>query len=72
MTEKYQQYRESIKELQKDSPYEAIKDEMATKSEWMMELDNRPAVKHVWVDRGVVMSCENAGHPNHRSFKRMR
>jgi hypothetical protein len=36
------------------------------------DMDNPTPVKHIWVDRGVVMSCENAGHPNHRVFKRVK
>jgi len=27
-------------------------------------------ISHRWVDRGAVMSCEGAGHANHRAFKR--
>lgn len=26
---------------------------------------------HIWVDRGLVMSCEGAGHASHRTFKRL-
>lgn len=25
--------------------------------------------EHKWVDRGLIMSCEGAGHANHRHFK---
>lgn len=39
------------------------------KPEYSVELDNLPPIKHRWIDRGLVMSCEGAGHPNHRSFK---
>lgn len=35
-----------------------------------IDMDNLPKQEHRWVDRGVVMSCEGAGHPNHRHFKR--
>ncbi len=34
------------------------------------DMDNMPSQVHRWVDRGIVMSCEDAGHPNHRHFKR--
>ena len=37
--------------------------------EYSMDMDTLPAVSHFWVDRGEVMSCEGAGHPNHRHFK---
>jgi hypothetical protein len=36
------------------------------------DMDAMTPQKHIWVDRGVVMSCEFAGHANHRSFKRMK
>jgi len=37
--------------------------------EYSVDISNLPSVKHVWVDRGEVMSCEGAGHPSHRHFK---
>lgn len=40
------------------------------KAEYTVDIDNFPKVKHNWVDRGAVLSCEHAGHPNHRAFKR--
>lgn len=44
--------------------------ELQNRNEYTFDLDNPPAVKHIWVDRGMVLSCENAGHPNHRVYKR--
>lgn len=35
-----------------------------------VDIDNLTPQKHIWVDRGLVMSCEYAGHASHRSFKR--
>jgi hypothetical protein len=34
-----------------------------------IDLSKLTPQKHIWVDRGAVMSCEGALHPNHRSFK---
>ena len=34
-----------------------------------IDIDNRKPIVHRWIDRGAVVSCEGAGHPNHRSFK---
>lgn len=39
------------------------------KAEYTFDLDNMPEQTHRWKDRGLVMSCEGAGHPNHRHFK---
>lgn len=54
------------------SPEERKKlhDELMESAEFTFDMDNMPSVKHVWVDRGAVLSCEGAGHPNHRHFKR--
>lgn len=37
--------------------------------EHTFDMDNPPVVVHRWVDRGTVLSCEGAGHPNHRHHK---
>lgn len=69
MSELYDAYRETIKGEQADKPYEEIKEELAKQSEHIIELDRLVPQEHRWVDRGEVMSCEGAAHPNHRSFK---
>ena len=48
---------------------EAIDEEIKRRTEYELNMDTLPAVNHFWVDRGEVMSCEGAGHPNHRHFK---
>lgn len=47
-----------------------IHEELQSRSEFTFDLDNLPDVKHKWVDRGMVLSCEIGTHPNHRIFKR--
>jgi hypothetical protein len=32
--------------------------------------DTAPDQQHNWIDRGMKMSCEGAGHPYHQSWKR--
>lgn len=34
-----------------------------------LDLSQLTPQTHRWVDRGAVMSCENAGHAAHRVFK---
>ena len=46
-----------------------IHDELKEQYEYTFDLDNMKPQQHKWVDRGEVMSCEGAGHPNHRHFK---
>lgn len=35
------------------------------------DLNSVQPVQHVWVDRGLKLSCENAGHAHHEVWKRL-
>jgi hypothetical protein len=37
-------------------------------NEYEFDVEQLKQVKHNWVKRGIIMSCEFAGHPNHRHF----
>lgn len=50
---------------------QALHDEIQAETIATVDLDNLPKQTHRWVDRGLVMSCEGAGHANHRHFKRL-
>ena len=39
-------------------------------NEWLLDLDNLPPIPHRWIDRGMKMTCEDAGHPYHEAWKR--
>ena len=41
-------------------------------SEHTVELDNLPKQGHIWIDRGLKYTCENAGHTWHEAYKRRR
>ena len=43
-------------------------EEIAAESEYVVDVEKFKDIKHNWVKRGIVISCENAGHPNHRHF----
>ena len=43
-----------------------IHDELVEENEYQFDIDNPPKVEHQWVERGTFISCEGAGHPNHR------
>lgn len=64
-------WKAEVKEEQKDMTSEEVKELMQKTSEFMLELDNLKPQEHRWIDRGLVMSCEGATHPNHRAFKRV-
>lgn len=64
----YKEYKQKLKEEQSAKSYDEIKQDMST-SEYMLELDNLPVQNHNWVDRGLKMTCENAGHLFHEAWK---
>lgn len=70
MMSDYKTEQAKIRQEQKDMTREDIKELMMKQSEYVVDLDNLKPQEHHWVDRGIVMSCEGAGHLNHRSFKR--
>lgn len=45
-----------------------IVDWLAEHNESVTDL-NTTTQQHHWVDRGLKLSCEGAGHPNHQSWK---
>ena len=66
----YAEYRAELEAEQSGKDYDSIKRDLSYQSHIVAELDNLPPQQHIWVDRGLVLSCEGANHPNHRSFKR--
>lgn len=36
----------------------------------MTDIDNLPKQNHLWTDRGLKYTCEDAGHPYHEAWKR--
>lgn len=40
-------------------------------SDQVFDINKVQPVEHFWIDRGQVLSCEHALHPNHRVFKRI-
>lgn len=70
MKQTYKEYQEEIKAEQSGMSYDEIKHAMAMKNESVVELDNLPKQDHLWTDRGLKYTCENAGHPYHEAWKR--
>lgn len=70
MKQTYKEYQEEIKAEQSGMSYDDIKHAMAMKNESVVELDNLPKQDHLWTDRGLKYTCENAGHPYHEAWKR--
>lgn len=70
MTDRLTELQEKYTEKPGEDIRNEIHEELKRVSEFTIDLDNLQPIKHVWVDRGLIMSCEGAGHPNHRHFKR--
>jgi hypothetical protein len=70
-SEAAREFKEKIKSEQETMSREEIMDLMKKNTEFQIDLDNLIPQQHFWIDRGQVMSCEGATHPNHRAFKRM-
>lgn len=69
---KPQTYEDRQRELHEDQAgmtREEIASLMASNSEATFDPETATAPDHNWVDRGLVMSCEGAGHLSHRHFK---
>lgn len=60
-------YQAKLREEAYGDSKEIIAEELAEVQEFDMGQFPKN-VKHNWVKRGCVVSCENAGHPNHRHF----
>lgn len=71
MEQSYKKFREELKAEQEDMSPDEIKEKLAKRSEYLLDLNNLQPQEHFWVDRGLVMSCEGAAHPNHRAYKRV-
>jgi hypothetical protein len=69
MSNRLDELQTEYKASQSEEVRKQIHDELAKRAEFTFDLNNLPQVTHRWVDRGEVMSCEGAGHANHRHFK---
>lgn len=70
MSEAYDQYKARIAELQDGKSRDEITKTLQQKSEHVFDPATAAPIKHRWIDRGIKMSCEDAGHPYHQSYKR--
>jgi hypothetical protein len=60
------EYLNKLKQQQEDEDFDAeLRD---VEPEYQLDLSKLQPVKHNWVVRGCVLSCEGSNHPNHRHF----
>ena len=62
------EYQAKLREEAYGDARKVIEEELKMTNDFELDLDNRPPSEHKWVERGCILSCENAGHPNHRHY----
>lgn len=70
MPQTYKELKDEVKAEQSAMTPDEIRAKLQKESEYMVDLNNIPQQNHNWVDRGIVISCENGGHANHQVYKR--
>lgn len=68
----YEDYQKELQEEQSPKSHEEILQDMQTSSESVFDPKTAPKQTHIWVDRGLKLSCEGAGHAYHQAWKRVR
>lgn len=67
-TDWYQEKLAQTKSEQAGKSNEEIADSL--QAEHVFDPATAPKQNHIWVDRGLKLSCETASHPYHQSWKR--
>jgi hypothetical protein len=65
----HEEYVEELHEKQDGKTRQEIADELGTAHEHVFDSETAPKQSHRWVDRGLKLSCEFAGHPWHEAWK---
>jgi hypothetical protein len=66
--EAYASEQARIRREQEGMTKEEVMAKLAAENESVVDLDSLTQTHH-WIDRGNIMSCEGANHPNHRHRK---
>jgi len=64
----YAERQAEVKSEQEGLSKDEVLDQMQSKSEYAIDLDNLPKTDHNWIERGIKVSCEGARHPHHSHF----
>ena len=67
-SETYDDQKDRQKTEQEGMTKAEVAAEMEKYSEYVQDLDNMPKSDHMWVKRGLKMSCEGAQHAHHSHF----
>lgn len=74
----YEDYQQELEAEQAGKSAPQVADELRNKRDdtgkpiysHVFDPDNATPIKHRWIDRGLKMSCEGAGHPYHQAWKK--
>lgn len=66
----YPEYQAELKAQQEGKSREEIKEELKTKADFVFDPETAPKQGHRWINRGMKMTCEDAGHSYHEAWKR--
>lgn len=67
----YEEYQAELRAEQEGRSREEVLGAMKQKTEYVFDPATAPKQAHRWVERGLVLSCEGAGHPYHQVHKRL-
>jgi hypothetical protein len=62
----YTDYQDKLKAEQEGLTREELAQDLKHKTEFVFDPMTAPKIPHKWVNRGLKLSCEGAGHPNHQ------
>jgi hypothetical protein len=62
----YKDYQNELKADQEGKPREEVVEDLKQRVEYVFDPNTAPKIPHKWVNRGLRLSCEGAGHPNHQ------
>ena len=63
---------DEVKDRHANMTYEQIVEDMRSRFDYSLELDNLKPQQHNWVDRGLMMTCEGSSHAYHEAYKRQK
>lgn len=66
--ESYAEQKDRLKIEQDGMTKAEVATELEKFSEYVQDLDNMPKTDHMWIKRGLKMSCEGAQHSHHSHF----
>jgi hypothetical protein len=64
----YQEHKQKLQAEQANLSRDQVKEALQQQAEHVFDPATAEPVKHAWVQRGIKLSCEGAGHPHHQTW----